>query len=219
VGSSRVSPETSEALLESIRTRGLWRLSSAAFARRVLGAPAGACARLLSLRGPTGTVATGAGASLVAVACGAHHLATRSDVEILVAGGFDERGAAAGSGEGEGAGCLVLASGPGSGPAVRLAGWGLAGPGDAAAAMREALARAGVDAPDLELVFGREEIRGLDRARRVDPEAVLGRSDSAGPALGLAAAYAAVRDGAARTAAVFSSGGSAACAVLLQRCS
>ncbi|HEY8208038.1 MAG TPA: beta-ketoacyl-[acyl-carrier-protein] synthase family protein [Myxococcaceae bacterium] len=221
VGSSRVSPETSEALLESVRTRGLWKLSSAAFARRVLGAPAGACARLLSLRGPTGTLATGAGASLVAVACGAHHLATRNDVEVLVAGGFDERGAAAGGGEGEGAGCVVLASGPGSGPAVRLAGWALAGSGDAAAAMKEALARAGVDAPDVELVFGREEgvPRSLDRARRVDPEAVLGRSDSAGPALGLAAAYAAVRDGAARTAAVFSSGGSAACAVLLQRCS
>ena len=225
VGSSRVSPETTAALLESIRTRGLWRLSSAAFARRVLGAPAGACARLLALRGPTGTLATGAGASLVAVACGAHHLATRSDLDVLVAGGFDERGATAGGGEGEsesegeGAGCLVLASEPGNGPAVRLLGWGLAGPGDAAAAVREALARAGVDAPDVELASGREEVRGLERARRVDPEAVLGRSDSAGPALGLAAAYAAVRDGAARTAVAFSGGGSASCAVLLQRCS
>lgn len=223
VGSSRVSPETNAALLDSIRERGLWKLSSAAFARRVLGAPAGACARLLSLRGPTGTLATGAGASLVAVACGAHHLATRSDVEVLVAGGFDERGAGAGPGEGEGAGCLVLASGPGAGPAVRLAGWGLAGPGDAAAAVREALARAGVDGADVELASCREEeaaaVRGLDRARRVDPEVVLGRSDSAGPALGLAAAYAAVRDGPARTAVVFSAGGSAACAVLLQRCS
>jgi len=223
VGSSRVSPETSAALLDSVRERGLWKLSSAAFARRVLGAPAGACARLLSLRGPTGTLATGAGASLVAVACGAHHLATRSDVEVLVAGGFDERRPGAGGGEGEGAGCLVLASEPGAGPSVRLAGWGLAGPGDAAAAVREALARAGVDGADVELAFCRAEEEtaacGLGRARRVDPEAALGRSDSAGPALGLAAAYATVRGGAVRTAVAFSAGGSAACAVLLQRSS
>jgi hypothetical protein len=101
------------------------------------------------------TFAVGPGCGLYAVVSAAHVLETRSDVEVLVAGGFDEldldvlgvdperpevlAGPSSGF-HGEGAACAVLSASPAP---IRLAGWGLGGPG----ALDEAIARALERAP------------------------------------------------------------------------
>ena len=114
--------------------------------------------------------------------------------------------------ESEGAACLVLsaAESPGddgalphtAGPVVRLAGWGLAGPGRVAEAVTAALQAAGLD---------RDEVRRLP-----DPAEVLGRAAAAGPAFACAAAFAAIARGEARSLLVVDPGeGSASAAVVL----
>jgi len=165
----------------SYTRRGLGRASASAFARTVMNAASGAAARALSLRGMNATFAVGPGCGLYAVASAAHVLETRPDVEVLVAGGFDEldldvlgvdperpevlAGPSSGF-HGEGAACVVLSASPAP---TRLAGWGLGGPG----ALDEAIARALGRAPGpIDGVFssaagpgGRErEVRALRAA-------------------------------------------------------
>jgi 3-oxoacyl-[acyl-carrier-protein] synthase II len=146
VGATRPSPESVGEFHRCIRERGLHGLSAAAFARIVLNAPGGFCSKLLSLRGPHATVSTGAGSGLSAVALAAEFLCTRDDVDWLIAGGVMEDGSGpetphnvAGM---EGACALMLGVGidgaarsPG---AVRVAGWGIAGPGQLAEAIERA---------------------------------------------------------------------------------
>lgn len=160
VGQRRPSPASLNAFADSVVANGLPQLSASAFARIVLNAAAGTCARLLSLRGPHTAITTGAASGLTAVVLAAEHLATRGDVEALVAAGVDERYVGQSvevDDTPDGAIAVLLASVPDpaaglsrstvaqSGvsppPAVRLDGWGVAGPDDLEHAM-------GLAAPD-----------------------------------------------------------------------
>jgi 3-oxoacyl-[acyl-carrier-protein] synthase II len=201
LGTTRVSIESAREFRASIEQRGLPRLSATAFTRMVLNAPAGACSRLLSLKGPTTTLSTGEGSGLAAVVYAAMSLATRDDADRLVAGGVDEVDASLlALGKSEGAACLVLATAPGvEGPRVRLAGWGLAGPGGDAAG--QARAMAGID--DVSLA----------PAPRVTE--ILGVAEASDPVLACAAAVASLRRGDATSVLVADAGGSAASAVVL----
>jgi len=210
VGQRRASPTSLSAFADSISARGLSQLSATAFARIVLNAAAGACSKLLSLRGPLSVITSGPGSGLVAVALAAELLATRDDVALMIAGGVDERSAAddvepSDESRADGAACLLLGAedgdpnaepSSGSGPSVCLAGWGLA----AAGQLPEALARA---APN-----------GVPHGARVfradDPT-----TGAAGAVLALAAAVLALRDGSARAALVTSDCGRSLAAALL----
>jgi 3-oxoacyl-[acyl-carrier-protein] synthase II len=146
-GAISVSPQTAAEFRASIDQRGFAQLSAAAFARMVLNAPAGATSKLLGLKGPGSTIDTADGSGLVAIAYAAQLLATRGDIDVLVAGGYDEIDPddppAIRERLTEGAACVVLAT---TGT-LRVAGWGLAGPGDGEAAIARALATAAVAQP------------------------------------------------------------------------
>ncbi|HVK66043.1 MAG TPA: beta-ketoacyl-[acyl-carrier-protein] synthase family protein [Polyangium sp.] len=149
VGTTRASTESEREFRDSIRERGVERLSATAFTRMVLNASAGTCTKLCALKGPTTTLTTGEGSGLVALIYSALYLSTRSDVDLILAAGVDERVSLESEvHEGEGAACLVLGKGPSpdASKAVRLSGFGLAGPGDVEEATRLAIRMAGLDA-------------------------------------------------------------------------
>ena len=175
VGASAVSPETAAEFRASIDQRGFAQLSVAAFARMVLNAPAGACSKLLGLKGPGSTIDTADGSGLAALVYAAHLLATRDDADVLVAGGFDEldreepadiqatmRDAAA---------CVVLAR---SG-AIRVAGTGMAGVGRGDDAIAQALAGAGISRAAVEVQF--DEGAGASPSACLDAVRALRRGD------------------------------------------
>ena len=162
---ARISPTSAHELDDSVKERGLLRLSAPAFTRVVLNASTGACARALQLRGPTTTLTTGDGGGLTALVLAAEHLSLRDDADLLCVAAADEidpdespeRFCEAGV-------CLVLgvdgggaaaSATPATGAAplatprssVRLAGWGLAGPGERALAIERALVMAGIQGP------------------------------------------------------------------------
>lgn len=146
---ARISPASAHELDDSVKERGLLRLSAPAFTRVVLNAGPGACARALQLRGPTTTITTGDGGGLTALVLAAEHLALHDDADVLCVAAADEldRDDAPGRVCEAGA-CLVLAAGDApvaAAPEIRLAGWGLAGPGERDLAVARALAMAGVD--------------------------------------------------------------------------
>ena len=178
LGNGHLSPATVRAFRASIAERGLWRLATSSFARRMPSAPAGACAAALDLRGPGTTIATGEGESLCAVAFAAQLLSSRATGDLLLAGGVRESESAAE--------VLALVAG-GDGP-VTLAGWGLAGPGQHAAALQQAVARAGLHPSGLRPHF---------------PTFI--------------AAVEAVRSGQATAAAAVTAGGCASCALVFCR--
>ncbi|HSQ60236.1 MAG TPA: beta-ketoacyl-[acyl-carrier-protein] synthase family protein [Acidobacteriota bacterium] len=154
VGATTPSPESVSAFHRSIRDRGLSGLSASAFARIVLNAPGGFCSKLLSLRGPHATITTGNGSGLAAVVLAAEYMSARDDVDWIVAGGVHEAPNESIEGMGdrsgaalEGASCLVIGdgrapAGDGRAPAIRIAGWGVAGPGRSADAVERARAAA-----------------------------------------------------------------------------
>lgn len=182
VASIAMSGYSGDTLVVSTYARGMDHISANAFTRIVLNAPAGACARILSLKGPTTTIAAGEGGGLFAVAQAAEYISRRSDVDALIAGGVDEldRDTTGLSAEHaaqkvagtpaafaqrnargvEGAACLLLASGDSSfaarsdGPRIDLAGWGYAGPSCLKAAVDEALSMARLSLGQIDRVFG-----------------------------------------------------------------
>lgn len=141
VGQRRPSPASLHAFADSIAAHGLAQLSTSAFARIVLNAAAGTCARLLSLRGPHTVLTTGAASGLTALILSAELLATRDDVDAMVAAAVEERpgeslpDAAHGSDDDGATSVLLTAAAPGTPARIRLAGWGLAGPDDLARAI------------------------------------------------------------------------------------
>ena len=156
VGLTQVSREAGREYRESVAERGLGRPSVGAFARLVLNASAGTCTRLLSLRGPTTTLTSGRGSGLLAVIAAALYLRERDDVDLLVAGGLDEGDPSAGT-SGRAAVVVVASEAfpvPSSPSArrVRLAGVGVAGPGEPRQARAQALAAAGLAEGDVVLV-------------------------------------------------------------------
>ena len=223
-GVNRVSHESHTALLDSIDRRGLRFLSAPLFSRMVLNAPVGSCSRLLGLKGPLSTVSAGGASGLVAIAYAAELLATRDEADRLVAGAVEELAPDA-DGDSEGAACLVLDLDlpPPAARArrVRLAGWGLSGPGGLAAAASAALDRAGLAASEVDLVVGPDAARlpragelDFSHARRLDPSAHLGQTGAAASALAAAAAALLLRRGSAACALVVATGGASADAAL-----
>jgi 3-oxoacyl-[acyl-carrier-protein] synthase II len=143
-GTTRVSSESEAALRRSIDERGLRFLSATMFSRMVLNAPIGACSKLLGFKGPFTTITAGDASGLAAIIYAAHLLATRDDTDRIIAGGVEEHRPEPGSGTLEGAACVLLATAPPQhGPRVRLAGFGLAGPGAEARAIAKAIEMAG----------------------------------------------------------------------------
>ena len=141
VGQRRPSPASLQAFAESIEANGLQQLSASAFARIVLNAAAGTCAQLLSLRGPHTVLTTGAASGLTALVLAAEFLATRDDIDTMIAGGVDERGAPSDTWADDaedGATCVLLSTrGPEASNAtatatrpILLAGWALGASAD-----------------------------------------------------------------------------------------
>ncbi|MDI1431683.1 beta-ketoacyl synthase N-terminal-like domain-containing protein [Polyangium sorediatum] len=206
VGTTRASTESEREFRDSIRERGLARLSATAFTRMVLNASAGTCTKLCALKGPTTTLTTGDGSGLVALIYAALHLSTRSDVDLILAAGVDERVSLESEAhEGEGAACLVLGKGPApdTSKAVRLSGFGLAGPGDVEEATRLAIRMAGLDASDVVV------------APNVAP--VLGPAPAAAAMFACAFAVASILRGTWEHVLVPDAGGTAAAAVVFSR--
>jgi len=199
VGATRMPAESSRRCQEAIRRHGVGGVSAAAFARMSVNAPAGACSRALGLLGPTTTVSIGAGSGLLALVLAAQWLAMRDDADGMVAGGLDER--QGDTDEAEGAACLLLDRARGEAGEIVIAGWGLAGPGCADEASRQALGgRAHVDGTLVD-----DETRG---------------SAEASPSSALAArAVAQLKSGAARSLLVVAARGASSVALLLERSS
>lgn len=141
MGCTRTSPASVRAFTISVEERGLPGLSASAFARIVLHAPAGFCSKILELRGPLNALTIGTGTGLIAIAHAAEILSTRDDVDLMVAAAVDEN--AAGEAVAAPAGAISILMGTSAhdrktGPRVRLAGWGIAGPGRINDAIRDA---------------------------------------------------------------------------------
>jgi len=214
VGATQISPESDQAFCDSIERHGLAQLSASSFARMVRNAPGGMCSKLLALKGPNSTLDTGRGSGLVAIAYAAELLATHDRADLIVAGGFDELWA--GDAEqrlGEGAACAVLAT-AGNGDAIRVAGWGLAGPDQFADAVARAASRAAIDERAIDGWFGTLPAPA-DRPR-IDPALILGDALASSAAVAFVAAVIALRRGEVRTALVgAATGRSTTCAILL----
>lgn len=161
-GLMRVSPEANKAFDDSVDERGLPRLSTTAFTKMVLNASAGACAKLLQLKGPTSSLSTGEGTGLAALVYAAHFLSVRPDVDLLLAGAVDEWAAHDEDAErSEGAACLVLGkSDPNSDAGIVLAGWGLAGPKQVDKAIEQACVMARVSADQVTRIAAIDSIWG-----------------------------------------------------------
>lgn len=225
LGATRMPAESAHRCIESIEHHGVGACSAASFARMSVNAPAGACAKVLGLRGPSTTISAGASSGLLAMLLGAEWLATRDDAELLVAAALDERPPLAmrarnaeGQADTDGAACVLLAREPAVGGDGRLlvTGTGMAGPGDAEGAARAALAGLRPDA-----AWGDGEAAGRAVAGAcpfVDVGRVWSGDESCGSAIALLLAARALRVGAVRSALVLAAGGdSASCAVFLTR--
>ena len=138
VGQLRPSPASTHSFFDSIASNGLPHLSASAFARIVLNAAAGTCARLLSLRGAHTVLTTGVASGMTALILAAEHLAGRDDIDTIVAGAVDERPVDTARHDDhvlDAAFCAVLAAdGTADGvpreQEILVAGWGLAPPGN-----------------------------------------------------------------------------------------
>ncbi len=200
---TRPPADSQRELVKSARERGLPRLSASAFARVVLVAPAGACCRHLSLKGPLSALTTGAGSELVALAYAAELLAGRADADLMLAGGVHEAdGDDRVSKPRDGAAVVLLGAGePPAAAAIRVSGWSIGPPGCTIAASEAALERAGVSA-----------------ATRFDPRDGEASAVGASWAGALARATAALRRGTADAALLCSvDGRSASVALVLKR--
>ncbi len=141
VGTTNSSPKAWEEFRTSIRERGLHKASSLAFTKLVLNASAGMASRALGLRGPTTTITTGQGSGLVALVLALMHLSTRQDADRIVVGAVDEADLERNPERLDAAAALVLSTSEGH---WSVAGFGLAGPGQAQLAAQQAQQRSGI---------------------------------------------------------------------------
>lgn len=209
VASARVSPESAAEFDASVDARGWAKASAGAFSRLVVNAPTGACAKLLSIRGPTTTLVGGRGGSLLAIAQAAEWLARRRDADVIVAAGIDEVEQARGAHDLEASVALVLgveATGRQSGVIVRVEGTGIAAPMRGEAALEGAGRAAGLTTAEARAI-------PVVRAPELDAAFVCA------PGLELILARDAILRGDLRGAAVVSETESASVAVLLGRAS
>jgi 3-oxoacyl-[acyl-carrier-protein] synthase II len=224
-GTSRIPATSAWECANSVDQRGITHIAAVPFTHMVLNAPAGTCAKLLSLRGPLLAISTGRGSGLVAVVRAAEHLAAHASADYVVAGGLDElpQPPEKRNGHMEGAAFAVLAAGqPGVQEGVLIKGWGLAGP----AGLDDAVARAMAGVAEVDGVYAgsaniRATLRGgpADPARLplglVDVDAIVGGAESAASAFAFVLAVAALRRGAARRLLVVSKGDSVSCAAVI----
>lgn len=221
-GSLRPSPASVESFGDSVSKRGLSGLSAAAFARIVLNAPTGFCAKELGLRGPHTALATGAGSGLMAIILAAEILSTRPEVSFMLGTAVDEL-ASDDSPESfaERAVAVVLgAAGESTSDApereweapIRVAGWGISRPGDADGAVAAARTMA---VHETEAVDATPEDSIFDEA---DYLAEPGMDAAAPSALAFCDAVRSLKERATRQALVTSAmGSSVSLAVLLSR--
>jgi 3-oxoacyl-[acyl-carrier-protein] synthase II len=156
LGTTRLPVTNCRRLWESIEQRGLRAIAAPPFSRNTVNSPAGACAKLLALRGPHSSVSTGPTTGLAAIIYAAEMLAEREDSDLLLAVAADEVGPPGGGGDiSEGAVSVLLARRDGpieretssrAVPSIDVVGWGIAGPGCIADAARSAGAL--IDLPD-----------------------------------------------------------------------
>jgi 3-oxoacyl-[acyl-carrier-protein] synthase II len=222
LGNIRMSPSSVDECASSIEQRGYTRVAAVPFSRMVVNAPAGTCAKLLSLRGPLLTVAAGRASGLLAIVRAAAHLASRRCADLLVAGGLDELPVENERGLAEGAALAVLSvAGPEPAP-LRLVGWGVAGPGRE----DEAIGRAIEGATRIDGVFstladpaGALRSAGVDPARLelglVDLGEFAGGAEASCSAFAFVLACALVRRGGARTLLVLAASESLCCATVV----
>jgi 3-oxoacyl-[acyl-carrier-protein] synthase II len=222
-GNTRMSPVSVRECRASVERRGILGVASVPFSRMVLNAPAGMCAKLLSLKGPLLVVSAGRASGLLAIVRAANCLATRRSADLLIAGGFDELPLGGHPGAAEGAAFAVLTAGA-KPAALALAGWGVAGPNHAA----EAIARALGPSREIDGVFssmpeplGALAASGADPAHLplglVDVHTFAGGAEAAGSAFAFVLAAALIRRGGARRLLVLAVGGSVSCAVIIER--
>ena len=120
VGQARASPDSAEAFHRSLVEGGPTAVSALAFTRLLCSYAAGACSRLLGLRGPAVSFSTGSDSGLAALVLAADYLAWHDDVDHMVAaavGGpdIDDHHASAAAG-------ILLGEG-GEGTSILLRGW------------------------------------------------------------------------------------------------
>jgi 3-oxoacyl-[acyl-carrier-protein] synthase II len=156
------------ALAKTIAQHGYRGLSANLFARQVLNAAPGTCARLLDVRGLHSVISAGSAGGLAAAVYAAELVAGRRDVDAVLAAAVDERIDAAA--------CSVLTATPTD---VVVTSWFIAGPTEAAA--ERALAAAGVDTPDTMIAESLDGVvasalavsRGADLIRNAEARSVL----------------------------------------------
>jgi len=210
LGNTRMSPRSVAECESSIRQRGITGVAAVPFSRMVLNAPAGTCAKLLSLKGPLLTVSAGRASGLLAIVRAAAHLASGRGADLIVAGGLDELPVEGGARMAEGAAVAVLAA-EAADARVTLEGWGVAGPGDASAAMAQARARGGALDGVLALTP-----RPIDLTT-IDLQPFVGGAEGSGSAFAFVLACALVRRGAAGRVLVVAVSDSIACAAVVSR--
>jgi hypothetical protein len=200
------SPESDDALHRTIAERGHRGLSAPLFARQVLNAPAGTCAKVFGLRGAHSTVCAGSSTGLVAMTYAAELVATQLDCDRVIGVGVDELSASDSvDARSEGAAGVVFVPGRG---AIELAGWSLAGPGRLSEATERALAAAGLSSTELVVGAGGD----------IDPAELVGASPAFTSALALVLAVRAIREDRARSVLITQTGGTAAdCALVIRR--
>jgi 3-oxoacyl-[acyl-carrier-protein] synthase II len=222
-GNARMPARSAFDCRASIEQRGITGIAAVPFAHMTLNAPAGTCAKLLSLRGPLLALSTGRASGLAALVVACEHLSRREDADHLLAGGLDELPVHEPGTASEGA-CLAVVSAAAvpSGTRVSVAGWGLGGP----AATEEVLARALEGVPEVDGVYAalpqaRERLLGTrgDPAHLplglVDVDACLGPAEATASAYAFVLAVAALRRGRARRLLIVSAGDSLCCAAVL----
>lgn len=151
LGVTRSSPESVAELEESVRQRGLVKLSATAFPKLVLNAPGGTATKLLGLRGPSTAISMGEGSGLLALVYAARELSSREDADTLVAAGLDELAAHDDpSRRGEGAACVVLTVHHARSCGARVVATAIGGPDDRAFVEAEAARAAGLATVALE---------------------------------------------------------------------
>jgi hypothetical protein len=222
-GNSRMPSQSAWQCRSSIQQRGIRGIAAVPFAHMTLNAPAGTCAKLLSLRGPLLALSTGRGSGLAAIVLAAQHLCTRVDADRILAGGLDELPIAGAKGPcAEGAALALLGAAPSPHAHARMAGWGLAGPLDLGDAIRTALAQIErVDGVLAALPNAHERLAaaGVNESSLplgvVDLHAMLGGAESAASAFAFVIAVQRLRRRQAGRLLVVAAGDSACCAAAL----
>ena len=90
VGQERISEETYNEFMNSIRTRGVRNLSADAFTRMVVNYGTGVCSRLFELKGLTTTLANDNDSGLAALVLSANYLTWDTEKKYFLAAAVDE---------------------------------------------------------------------------------------------------------------------------------